>query len=252
MTTKRFNNFHDRQKVRNSMLAEIDQDRGVVDWAVIGDTDEFFWGSDSIAEVLSSSPRDAVALNFGAKLYLPTALDAHERTLLDRRIYRTSNRDSPIHSSYRVGKSAYRADWLLAREPDHICPRHEHLCQDAAQGEIVQGDVRVHHYMIQDEDHFVEKAVRLIEWAPPPAGPFSNARWRVTRTRRRNIPKWSSDWKKKWWGIYQAGRREALRYYYRSTYVLSEDAVSAYLKSGDLLLDDGLARSRQSDAPWKI
>lgn len=246
VVSRRFDDFHARQSVRRAMLAELHGDRGVVDWAIIADTDEFFWAEEALPDRLGRARRTAVAVRFDAKLYLPTALDPTEGSVVNSRRYRTSGGDSPLHSSYVAGKTAYRPEWLIGRGPDHSCARHEHLCQDAAPEEVEEGDLRVHHYMIQSEDQFVEKVVRLIEWAKPPSGTVAGIRWRLTPKRRRALPRWSDRFKKEWWAVYQQAGRDGLRTYYRSTYVIPADKVAESLAAGQLVLDDGLARWREA------
>jgi hypothetical protein len=245
VVTTRFERFHERQAVRLAMLADLARARPV-DWAIIADTDEFFWAPEPLPERLARAGDDAVAVNFDAKLYLPTALDPPDGTIIDQRIYRTSGPASPLHSSYKLGKTAYRAEWLLGLEPDHNCWGHEHLCERAPKAAVEPGEARAHHYMIQDEDQFVEKVVRLIEWVPPPSGLIARWRWQRTPKQQRQLQPRASAWKKEWWGVYQQGGRDAVREYYRTTYRLSEQAVAEHLAAGNLVLDDGLAQWRRA------
>jgi hypothetical protein len=240
--TRRFSNFHVRQTMRHEMLHElVDESNGALEWAAISDTDEFFWADVPLAEILARTPADVVAVNFDAKLYLPTALDAASGSILERRVYRTASDDSPLHTSYTAGKTFYRTSWLTSIPTDHWCKVHEHLCLDVPHPRYRPDLQLVHHYMIQDEEQFVEKVVRLIEWAKPPEGTVAAMRWRATPKRKRALPHWTERWKKVWWDVYQRDGVEGVRRYYRDTYVIPADAVERHVASNDLVLDSGLA-----------
>jgi hypothetical protein len=243
---RRFGDFHTRQTQRHVMLREYVEEHGAVEWAAISDTDEFFYAPVPIGELLASIPSDVVAVNFDAKLFLPTAIDPSEGSVIERRTYRTSGGDSALHTSYVAGKTFYRASWLTSIPVDHWCKNHEHLCVDVPHERYRHEVPLVHHYMIQDEEQFVEKATRLIEWAKQPAGFRKGLRWRFTRKRDRALPPWSEPWKKVWWGVYQREGVEGVRAYYRNEYVVPADRVAGYLASGDLERDDALANYARS------
>ena len=239
---RRFSNFHDRQTLRHEMLHEIFRSGCVEgDWAAIADTDEFFWSSEDLRQILASVPDDIVAVNFDAKLFLPTAVDPPSGTVLQRRTYRSTGPDSPLHTSYSAGKTLYRASWLMSLPVDHWCKNHEHLCIDVPHERYRHQVALVHHYMIQDEEQFVEKVVRLIEWAKPPRGFRKALKWRVTPKAARPLPPWSEPWKKEWWSVYQRDGVAGVRDYYRNVYVIPADRVEEHVAAGDLVRDDALA-----------
>ncbi len=244
-----FDNFHARQTVRHEMLHSLDDGRGDVAWAGIADTDEFFWPSEPLRDILDRATPSTVAINFGAKLFLPTAVDPQVGSLIERRRYRTSGGGSPLHTSYVAGKTVYRAEWLMSIPTDHWCARHEHLCMDAPTDRVATGPDIVNHYMIQDEDQFVEKVVRLIEWAKPPKGMKAQIKWRTTPKRMRPLPHWTEPWKKVWWGVYQSDGIQGIRSYYRNSYVVPADDVARHVSDGNLTYDDGLAIARSQVQP---
>jgi hypothetical protein len=239
---RRFTDFHTRQTQRHLMLRElVDEQRGSVEWAAISDTDEFFYASATLRDILGAVPPDVVAVNFDAKLFLPTAVDSPNGSVIERRTYRTPGGDSPLHSSYTAGKTFYRAAWLGSIPVDHWCKNHEHLCVDVPHERYRHPLPLVHHYMIQDEDQFVEKVTRLIEWAKRPAGFRKGLRWQMTRKRDRPLPPWSEPWKKVWWSVYQQEGIEGVRRYYRDVYVVPADRVAGHVADGELVCDDQLA-----------
>lgn len=242
----RFGDFHQRQTFRHRMLHEIDQESGRVEWAAIADTDEFFWSPEPLRSHLDAARAETIAVNFESKLFLPTGADIDHGTVVDRRVYRTSGGNSPLHTSYTAGKSLYRGGWLRSLPVDHWCKRHEHLCTDLQPAQVESGAAIVHHYMIQDEDQFVEKVVRLIEWAKPPAGLRAALKWRATPKAKRPLPHWTEPWKKVWWDVYQREGVAGVRAYYRDVYVIPAGAVEGHLASGALVHDDGLARARSA------
>ena len=241
-----FPDFHTRQTQRHAMLHElIDETGGAVEWAAISDTDEFFWSPTPLRELLAGVPDDIVAVNFDAKLFLPTGLDATSGSVVERRTYRTSGGESRLHTSYTAGKTFYRAAWLASLPVDHWCKNHEHLCVDVPHPRFRPDDALVHHYMIQDEEQFVEKVVRLIEWAKTPAGFRKALRWRLTPKNKRELPPWSEPWKKVWWDVYRRDGVDGVRAYYRDVYVVPAEQVPSDVATGDLVLDDGLANYRR-------
>jgi hypothetical protein len=238
---QRFDSFHDRQIVRTALLGAL-RDRHPVTWAGVADTDEFFWSPDGdMKSVLAAAPADAMAVNFDMKLFLPTALDHAGLPVFMAREHRSAGSDSPLHTSYSVGKTFYRADWLRTVREEHWDPAVPHpvVRIDAVTG--VSPDTAVHHYMVQDEEQFVQKVVRLISWAQEPDGFLAKRRWRATPERERDLPRWTAPFKKQWWSVYQQGGEEAVRAYYRNVYTLSPDRVRETIADGALVADPAFA-----------
>jgi hypothetical protein len=114
----------------------------------------------------------------------------------------------------------------------------------------VSPDTAVHHYMVQDEEQFVQKVTRLISWAQEPDGFLAKRRWRATPPRERDLPRWTAPFKKQWWSVYQQGGEEAVRTYYRNVYTLSEDRVRETIADGTLAADPAFATwAREHLAP---
>lgn len=228
---QRFVDFHDRQDVRLAMLDAVRAARSV-EWAGVADTDEFFWSSrGGPRELLADAPMDVVAVNFDMKLFLPTVLDDPTLPVFMSRVYRTSSSASPLHTSYRAGKTFYRSSWLERITDEHWCgevPHDQHRHAEQA----------VHHYMVRDEDQFVQKVTRLISWAPEPSGLLARRRWRRTPEIERPLPGWSAPFKKDWWAVYQRGGEPALRDYYRARYTLSEERLRGAIAEG-VIVEDG-------------
>jgi hypothetical protein len=231
-----FDDFHTRQAVRMQMLDAI-KARHAVDWVGVSDTDEFWFAPGvHMPDLLAGTPDDVVAVNFDAKLFVPTALDGIDGPVMARRHYRTTNQ-GPLHTSYVAGKSFYRAAWLQAIGDEHLdrSVPHERYRHDVA---------AVHHYMVRDEDQFVQKVTRLISWAPDERrglGARLALRRRAVDPRSRELPSWSAPFKKEWWRVYQEGGDNAVRRYYRERYTLSADAVTEHVTAGDLAFDDAFA-----------
>jgi hypothetical protein len=242
---RRFDDFHDRQIHRTALLDAL-RARAPVEWVGVGDTDEFLWMDGATpAEVLATVPAEKVAVNFDMKLFLPTTADERDGAVFMRRRYRTASSASPLHTSYSAGKSFYRSEWLTTITDEHWCGEVPH--------EVFRHpEPWVHHYMVGDEDQFVQKVSRLIAWAPPPDGVLARRRWRRTPPDRRELPGWSAPFKKRWWAVYQQGGEEAVREHYRTVYTLDDDARRAALARGDLVEDGAFAawaRSRYAVAP---
>jgi hypothetical protein len=235
-----FPEFLERQSVRTAMLDDL-RARHTVRWAGVADTDEFYWAErvDGIGGLLDDVPADIVGVNFDMKLYLPTDVDDPGLPVFMSRTHRSGSSDGRLHTSYRAGKSFYRADWLTTVTDEHWCkevphPQHRHA------------EPAVHHYMVRDEDQFVQKVTRLISWAHPPDGFIARARWRRTPEIERTLPGWSAPFKKEWWGVYQQGGEPAVREYYRNVYTLVGDRRRDALADGSLVEDAGFATwSRQ-------
>ncbi len=232
---RRFSDFHERQAVRTTMLDEL-RTQHPVSWVGVADTDEFYWadGVAGVGDLLVDTPDDIVGVNFDMKLYLPTDLDVAGEPVFTSRTHRTGSSASPLHTSYRVGKSFYRADWLTTITDEHWCAEvpHPHFRHD---------EPAVHHYMVQDEDQFVQKVTRLISWAPPPEGLIARARWKRTPEIGRALPGWSAPFKKEWWSVYQQGGEAAVREYYRTVYTITGERRRAALADGSLVEDAGFA-----------
>jgi hypothetical protein len=237
---QRFDSFHDRQIVRTALL-DAQRARHQVEWAGVADTDEFFWspGGD-MRSVLAAAPDDTVAVNFEMKLFLPTALDHRGLPVFMSREHRTSSSASPLHSSYSVGKTFYRSRWLERVTDEHWASEVPHpvVRVDSLPGAAEAG---VHHYMVQDEDQFVQKVTRLISWAEEPEGFLARRRWRATPERERDLPRWTAPFKKEWWAVYQRGGEDAVREHYRDVYTLSAARVRETIAAGELVHDGAFA-----------
>jgi hypothetical protein len=67
----------------------------------------------------------------------------------------------PAAHELPVGKTFYRSSWLTDVVDEHWDPRVPHpVVRRRALGD--QPDAAVHHYMVQDEEQFVQKVARLI------------------------------------------------------------------------------------------
>jgi hypothetical protein len=237
-----FPDFHDRQTVRHEMLRDmVEATDHRLEWVGIADTDEFFWVPGDASGLFADLPDDVDAVNFGAELFLPTGADPTDGPVYVRRSYYSADESSPLHTSYREGKTFYRASWLTSIPVDHNCARHEHECEELVAERVRRMPAVVHHYMIQDEDQFVEKVTRLIEWAKPPTGGLAALRWRMQPPRKRDLPRWTSKFKKDWWSAYQRGGEAGVRRYYREQYVIPEAQIPEYLERGWLARDAAFA-----------
>jgi hypothetical protein len=237
---QRFDDFHDRQLVRTAMLDAL-RARYTVDWAGVADTDEFFWSPDTdMRGLLAEAPSDAVAVNFDMKLFLPTALDPAGLPVFMSREHRSASSESPLHTSYSVGKTFYRSSWLDHVTDEHSDPRIPHPVV-RVDSWANRGDAAVHHYMVQDEEQFVQKVTRLISWAQAPEGRIARARWKARPPRQRDLPTWTAPFKKTWWSVYQHGGERAVREYYRTVYTLSAERVRETTAQGELVDDPAFA-----------
>jgi hypothetical protein len=241
---QRFDSFHDRQLVRTAMLDAL-RSRGPVEWAGVADTDEFFWAPDTdMKGLLAGAPDDIVAVNFDMKLYLPTGLDHPDLPAFMSREHRSAASDSPLHTSYSVGKTFYRSSWLVNVTDEHSAPDIPHAVFN-----LPYAGNAVHHYMVQDEDQFVQKVTRLIEWAQPPSGQLARRRWRAQPPRERDLPTWTARFKKDWWAVYQEGGEDAVRDYYRNVYTLSAARVQQEQAAGALVTDPAFASWSRTQYP---
>ena len=235
VSTMVFRDFMDRQKVRIELLERL-KARHTVEWAGVSDSDEFFWLDGTNArELLSAVPDDRVAVSFGQKLFLPTAADYTDGPVECRRVYRTTGPQSPLHTSYRMGKSFYRGEWLRSLT-------HEHWCPEVPHGRTAPEEPILHHFMIQSEDQFVEKVKRLRAWQSERRQRLEDVKNVFRRLARRPIPSpVGRDFKARWWDVYQAGGEQGLREYYRTVYTLAPAAVAAAVAAGDLVHDPAFA-----------
>ena len=229
-----FDDFHQRQSIRMQLFNAVNA-RHSVDWVGVSDTDEFWYAEGAtMRSLLADTPNDVVAVNFDAKLFLPTALDHERGGAFAQREHRTASNDSPLHTSYSEGKTWYRAAWLKEIS-------HEHHGRDVPHERYRHDVAAVLHYMVGDEDQFVQKVTRLIAWAPEPErkGLFKK---RAPDPRTLELPKWSAWFKKEWWAVYCNGGEAAVRDYYRNHYTLSLTAVAKHLANGELAVDDAFAK----------
>ncbi len=245
-----FDDFHARQAARMRLLDQL-RARHTVDWVGVSDTDEFWFASGlHMADLLADVPPEVVAVNFDAKLFLPTALDAPDGPVMSRRHHRTASNDSPLHTSYSAGKTFYRGAWLRKITDEHL---NRELWTDRYRHEVAA----VHHYMVKDEDYFVQKVSRLASWVQDERGPIAR------RLRRRRgvpadprsleLPSWSSWFKKEWWRVYQEGGEEGVRRYYRERYTLGADALAEHVARGEIVRDDSFADyvAERSERDWR-
>lgn len=225
---RRYRNTRNRMRVRNAMLDEL-RARHTVDWVLVADTDEFFWVPDAAGprDILRRMPHDVVAVNFDMKLFLPTTMDRSDLPVFMSRVYRPTSPDSPLHSSYRLGKTFYRSSWLTTVTNDHWSPEVPHA-------KFRHEYPALHHYMITDEDRFIDKVKRL----PTYNCPTNPLKWLIwTTTSRDELPRWSGPSKRDWYDIYKREGEAGLRTYYRTVYTLTEDRVREATAEGALVRD---------------
>jgi glycosyltransferase involved in cell wall biosynthesis len=230
---RRYGNFKDRLKVRTAMLDALRAQHSV-DWVLVLDGDEFFWIPDAAGprDILQGTPDDVVAVNFDMKLFLPTTMDPPDLPVFMSRVYRTTSSNSPLNSSYRLGKTFYRSSWLTRLTSDHWNPdvphsmfRHEYPA--------------IHHYMIASEDQFVVKVKRL-PTSYSPTNPLKWLTWRIT-TLPGELPRWAGPSKRQWYDIYKREGEAGLRTYYRTVYTLTVDHMREAIADGAVMRDAGFA-----------
>lgn len=234
-----FEDFAQRQSVRKELLDRIRERHGQVDWVGVSDTDEFFWAPDAtMPDLLADAPDDVVAVTFHQRLFLPTALDAAEGPVYARQLHRTGNYDTPLHTSYREGKTFYRGAWLGKI-------RSEHRNYDVPHDEWGPPEPRIHHYMIRDEEQFVMKVKRLTSWRPR-EGLKSKPWYHKARAVVGLKPErpFVAGFKQVWWDAYDQGGESGLRDYYRNVFRIPEAEVARHVETGDLVRDDAFARFR--------
>jgi len=113
VTAMRIDDPYHRYLALSQLFQQIEARHGAVDWCAVSDTDEFWWAPDrDLRDVLSDVADAAVAISSDQKLFLPTEADEPTGPVYCRHVYRTSGPKSPLHTSYRAGKSFYRGAWL--------------------------------------------------------------------------------------------------------------------------------------------
>ena len=225
---------NDRFAALRRLMHRIEARHGQAQWVAVSDTDEFWWyPGGTLRELVLRVPASAPGLNSDQKLFLPTALDPSEGPVYVRRTWRTTGSSSPLHTSYRKGKSIYRASRVREHEltSPHWCP---------AVGSLAWRPPHplVHHYMIDDEDSFVRKVVALARWSPqvrhsaPDAAGEKDGTGSQVRFR---------DFKTAWWRLYESGGERALRDYFRTSFMISATALAGHVERRELVQDTAFA-----------
>lgn len=234
-----FPDIERRLPILTRAFRQVEQRHKPVAWAAVSDTDEFWWSeSATIPELLADVPAAVLAVNFDQKLFRPTELDGTVGPVFCRRLYRTSGAETPLHLSYKRGKTIYRGGWL----------REHALTSPHWSNEIPHPPFRhelplVHHYMVDDEDSFVRKAGNLTRWnAEHHVRGKSRGRMLLRRLRGTSqLQRRHRGFKQEWSRLYEEEGEEAVRDYYRTEYVLRAEQVAAHVATGDLVLDTALA-----------
>lgn len=238
VSTEIFHDFSVRQNVRTRLLDAV-RTRHAVEWVGVSDTDEFHWmAGHTLPEILAECPTDAPALNCRQKLFLPSEADAEVGPVYDRQRHRTTGPDSPLHTSYREGKSWYRSAWLKRVDHEHRSPK--------LPAELPSPPVpTVHHYMIRDEDQFVMKVRRLTSWRERKG--LNSKLWyhKARRLLGIPLPPYVAGFKAEWWNVYRDGGEDGLRRYYRATYRLQSRDLPHLIEEGAIVKDDAFA-------DWKL
>ncbi len=234
-----FDDFAVRQEVRTRLLARVRERHGAaLAWVGVSDTDEFHWAEGrTLPELLAEAPADAPALTCHQKLFLPTEDDAAEGPVHRRQLHRTSGPESPLHTSYREGKTFYRAAWLERVDHEHRSPRLPPPVHTAP-------TPTVHHYMIRDEDQFVMKVRRLTAWRER-----SGLRSKLWYHRLRALlgiplPPYVAGFKSEWWDVWRSGGEPGLRRYYRERYRVQSRDIPRLVAEGALVRDAAFATWR--------
>lgn len=235
ITHLRLASFHARHVALGTLLARAEARLGEARWVAVSDTDEFWWAPlPGIGALLASVPPEALALNTGQKLFLPTDADAATGPVMCRRRYRTARDASPLHTSYVRGKSIYRAAWLRSHTLDD-----NHRSRSIAPASWRRtGTPLVHHYMVDGEEAFVRKVLDYPRHYPA-LGESLAQRRPLADDEAASIG--FRGFKRTWWDLYLAGGDAALRAHFRSTYRLDPPALERYLASGDLVEDRAFA-----------
>ena len=241
-STAVFHDFAVRQKVRYALLERVRARHRSVAWIGVSDTDEFHWmAGATLPEYLAETPSDVPALTCRQKLFLPTADDAESGPVHHRQRHRTTGPESPLHTSYREGKTFYRAAWLTRIDHEHRSRRLE--------GEIVSPPApTVHHYMIRDENQFVMKVRRLTAWRERDG--LRSKLWyhKLRRAFGIPLPPHVAGFKSEWWNVYAAGGEEGLRSYYRDTYRLQTRDLPRLIADSAIVEDHAFADWRAAAA----
>lgn len=236
-----FHDFAVRQKIRMRGLEQVKaRYPGEVVWAGVSDTDEFHWAPGvTLPDLLAPAPADVVCATFHQKLYLPTELDAETGPVYARQLHRTTGPDSPLHASYREGKSFYRTSWLRKIT-------HEHRSHLVPHEEWGPSEPTVHHYMIRDEDQFVQKVRRLTSWRERKG--LHSKLWyhKLRRLVGIPLPPFVAGFKAEWWDVYRRGGEAGLRRYYRDEYRVQTQDVPGHIERGELVRDDAFAAYRRA------
>ncbi len=236
VSTAVFHDFALRQGVRTRLLDGLRSRHGrSLTWIGVSDTDEFHWApGTTLPDLLAEAPQDVVAVNCRQKLFLPTAVDSDHGAVYTRQHYRTTGPDSPLHTSYREGKSFYREPWLKVISS-------EHLCREAPLPHWSPAVPTVHHYMIRDEDQFVMKVRRLTSWRERKG--LKSKLWyhKLRRLFGAPLPPFVAGFKSEWWTVYRDGGEDGLRRYYRDTYCIQADALDGHVARGELIHDIAFA-----------
>ncbi len=235
-STQPFHDFAVRQTVRLDLLERLRaRHGGSIAWVGVSDTDEFHWTPDgTLPELLATAPADVVAVTCRQKLFLPTATDAEDGPVYARQLHRTSGPDSPLHTSYREGKTFYRNAWLTRITSEHRCHEVPHAPWSPPHP-------TVHHYMIRDEDQFVMKVRRLSAWRERKG--LRSKLWyhKLRRLLGVPLPPFVAGFKEEWWRELRDGGEQRLRAYYRSTFRVQTDDVTRHTESGALVHDTAFA-----------
>ncbi len=244
VTSTVFPDFAERQRVRMALLGRVKERlSGRVAWVGVADTDEFFWSpTGTMADLLADVPPDVVAVTFHQKLFLPTEDDAEDGPVYARQLHHTGHYETPLHRSYREGKTFYRAAWLQRITSEHRCHEVPHP-EWGPDGPIV------HHYMIRDEDQFLMKVKRLTSWRPR-KGVKSKLWYHKARAAVGMPPEtpFVAGFKEEWWNVLQEGGEDGLRAYFRTRYRIQSADLPAYLESGELVRDDAFADWKAAQA----
>ena len=232
VSTEIFHDFAVRQKVRRALIDRVRAKHKGVTWVGVSDTDEFHWmDGATLPEYLAETPADVPAMTCRQKLFLPTEDDAETGPVHQRQRHRTTGPDSPLHTSYKEGKTFYRSAWLKRIDHEHRSKKLE--------GPVVSPPVpTVHHYMIRDEDQFVMKVTRLSAWREREG--LKSKLWyhKLRRAFGIPLPPYVAGFKSEWWNVYRDGGEAGLRQYYRDTYRVQSRDLPRLIEEGALVRDD--------------
>ena len=244
VTATRIGDPNERFSALSRLLTKIEERYGAADWVAVSDTDEFWWTPDSdLPRLLSRVPDSVIAINSDQKLFLPTELDPAVGPVYCRRTFRTSGADSPLHTSYIFGKSLYRAKWVRSHGVSNA-----HWSEDIPHALCRLNQMLVHHYMIDDEDSFVDKVKALERWSPQVRDQSeAGTAWDEPSPSKERPVRFRA-FKTAWWRLYQTAGEDGLRDYYRREYVVSSSRLATCLRRGELVEDTAFARFKRSNA----